>query len=538
MKKPLIVFCCLLGVLFLTMSFVIAGFAVSPVYLDKDTIYHIPSTQIVFDHGYFNVVYFKNDDISDKTLMFCTTHMQVDVDVNNQTIYSCGYETDAPGFIKSTGTIYHVVRLPKDYTNSAVRIKTVPLYEGNPPNPQLYIYGGSYSSCIMQLCFWALPIVISAFILLFSSAVLFFLYLRYLRKIPALSKSGVISLALLALCLSVWLMSLKGGLQFYFSSPYILYFVSAFSFLVLPVPFNIFLHALCKTKLKKGFAVFSWIFMANTLLQLAFQLFTPFDMFYLKPLTYGLMLLDFFYGLTVCLYETKKHKNRATRSCLLPFILLGLIATLYAFILIMDGDSTLIAYMVTYTLLFSFVVYGRILFQSYAAAQKERKQKQYYEELALADILCGVRSREAYQDMLEQLTKDGNNPAYQVCIAFGVDRQNVAPEYLDTALCACCHAIKATLPPEGLCYRVSDDEFVFILDDFIGVMLLIQRFQSFTKTMNLPFPLQIACDYTFFDEDRDLSFAHTLRRVLRDMRKKRTDAAASTALPQSEPSTQ
>ena len=88
MKKLLLIFLPLLGVLLLTMIFVIAGFAASSVYLDTESIYHMPSTQIEFDRGCFNVVYFKNDTIQDKTLIFSTTHMQVDVDVNNQSIYS------------------------------------------------------------------------------------------------------------------------------------------------------------------------------------------------------------------------------------------------------------------------------------------------------------------------------------------------------------------------------------------------------------------------------------------------------------------
>lgn len=530
MKKLLLIFLPLLGVLLLTMIFVIAGFAASSVYLDTESIYHMPSTQIEFDRGCFNVVYFKNDTIQDKTLIFSTTHMQVDVDVNNQSIYSCGYEENTPAFIKSTGTVYHVVRLPADYAGAAIRIKTVPYYEENLPNPHLYIYGGSYSACMMQLYFRTLPIVISAFILLFCAIVLSIMYLKYLRKLPGLNKSGFLALILLALYLGVWLMNVKGGLQFFISSPYIIYFISAFSFLILPVPFNVFLYSLCQGRFKKGFLLFAWIFTGTILLNWVWQLFTPLDMFYLKPFTYLLMLLNFIYALTACIHETAKHKNRAAKSCLLPLLLLGFSAAFYVLLLFLDGETTIFPYLITYILVISYVIFVRIFVHRYSTAQAEAKQARYYRELALADLLCGVRSRDAYTELLSCLEKDGKKPQYQAVITFGVEhlkeiRKTYGPENADLALCACCHGIRTIFPLEGICYRTAEDEFIYIISDLVGISGMIQKFQAFIPTINLPFPLHIAYGYAFFDEDQDSSFKNTIRRSNEDMHQNKKNAS-------------
>lgn len=530
MKKLLFIFLPLLGILLLTMVFVIAGFEAPPVYLDTEPIYHMPSTQIEFDRGYFNVVYFKNDAIQDKTLMFSTTHMQVDVDVNNQSIYSCGYEENTPGFIKSTGTVYHIVRLPADYAGAAIRIKTVPYYEENLPNPHLYIYGGSYSACIMQLCFRTLPIVISAFILLFCAIVLSVMYLKYLRKTPGLNKSGVLALILLALYLGVWLMNVKGGLQFFISSPYIIYFISAFSFLILPVPFNIFLYSLCKGRLKKGFLLFAWIFTGNILLNWVWQLFTRLDMFYLTPLTCLLMLLNFIYALVACIHEAVKHKNRAAKSCLFPLLLLGFSVAFYVLLLFLDGETTIFPYLITYALVISYVIFVRIFVHRHSTAQAEAKQAGYYRELALADLLCGVRSCDAYKELLSCVEKDGKNPQYRAVVAFGVEnlkeiRETCGIENGDLALCACCHGIKSTFPIEGVCYRASEDEFIYTINDLVGISVTIQKFQSFINTMNLSFPLHIACGYAFFDEERDASLKSTIQRSIQDMRQNKKNAS-------------
>ncbi len=522
MKKLLWIFVPLLGILLLTMVFVIAGFEAPSVYLDTESVSHMPSTQIDFDHGFFNIVYFKKDDVPDKTLLFSTTHMQVDVDVNNQSIYSCGYEENKPSFIKSAGTVYHIVRLPEDYKDAAIRIKTVPVYEGNPSRPHLYIYGGSYSACLMQVYFRTLPIVISAFILLFCAVVWLVMYLKYLRKAPGLSKSGAVALMLLALYLGVWLMNLKGGLQFFISSPYIIYFISAFSFLVLPVPFNIFFASLCRSKMKKGFLVSAWIFTGNILLNWAFQLFTPLDMFYLTPLTWLLMLLNFIYALIACIRETVKHKNRAAKSCLFPLLLLGCSVAFYWLLLFVDGDPAFFPYLFTYELVLSYVIFVRIFVHRYSTAQAEARQTAYVQELALADPLCGVRSRDAYNALLPDLEKDGRKPQYRAAVAFGVSnleeiKKTSGVQNGDLALCACCHGIKNIFPTEGACYRTGEEEFVYIINDLTGISGRIREFQSFIAAMNLPFPLHIACGYAFFDEDRDPSFQTTIRRALKDM---------------------
>ncbi len=523
MKKLFIVFFSLLTVLLFTMIFAIAGFNTSSVYFEKSKIYHMPSTQIIFEHGFFNIVYFKNDQILDKTLIFSTTNMQVDVDVNNQSIYSCGYEDDTPNFIKSTGTVYHIVKLPEDYNDSAVRIKTVPLSEKNPSNFHLSIYGGSYSACLVQLFLWALPMMLSAIILLFCAVILLIAYFKYLRKMPNMNKSGLAALILLAVFLSVWLLNLEYGLQFFIGNPYIIYFISAFSFLLLPIPFCIFLHSLCQSKMKKGLLLFIWIFMANALLNWIIQIFTPWDMFYLKPFTYVLMFLNYLYAVFICLYERIKQKNRIMKKFAAPLILLGLIVAFYI-LMLTNGDPDIIPYPLTYILLLSFLIYAHTFIQNYRVTNTRIETARYYEELAQEDILCGVKSRNAYKEMLPQLEKDGKNPRYHVAVSFDIDNLKKINESSgetagDLALCTCCHCIKKVFPLNGVCYRTDGDDFVYMIEDLIGTGIIIEQFLSLVEKLSQDSGISfcVDCGYAFFDDERDSSFQDTIRRSKEDL---------------------
>ena len=143
-------------------------------------------------------------------------------------------------------------------------------------------------------------------------------------------------------------------------------------------------------------------------------------MFYLKPLTYALMFLNYLYAVFICLYERIKQKNRIMKKFAVPLILLGLIVAFYILILT-NGDPDIIPYSLTYILLLSFLIYAHTFIQNYRVTNARRETARYYEELAQEDILCGVKSRNAYKEMLPQLEKDGKNPRYHVAVSFDID---------------------------------------------------------------------------------------------------------------------
>lgn len=75
-----------------------------------------------------------------KSILFKTTHTIAEVWLDGEKIYEYGNEADAPGFMKTPGSCWHIVDIPGDSSGKNLEVRIIPVYEGYYGNEVSLVY--------------------------------------------------------------------------------------------------------------------------------------------------------------------------------------------------------------------------------------------------------------------------------------------------------------------------------------------------------------------------------------------------------------
>ena len=65
-----------------------------------------------------------------RSLLFKTTHTSVQILLDGEEIYQYGHEENAPKFMKSPGSCWHIADIPKNSAGKELEIRILPAYSG------------------------------------------------------------------------------------------------------------------------------------------------------------------------------------------------------------------------------------------------------------------------------------------------------------------------------------------------------------------------------------------------------------------------
>ena len=85
-----------------------------------------------------------------KSIMFKTTHTIAEVWLDGEKIYEYGNEKDAPGFMKSPGSCWHIVDIPEDSAGKSLEVRIIPVYDDYYGNEVSIAYG-TRGDCILKI---------------------------------------------------------------------------------------------------------------------------------------------------------------------------------------------------------------------------------------------------------------------------------------------------------------------------------------------------------------------------------------------------
>ncbi|URW86347.1 hypothetical protein M5E86_00560 [Blautia wexlerae] len=85
-----------------------------------------------------------------KSILFKTTHTIAEVWLDGEKIYEYGNEADAPGFMKTPGSCWHIVDIPGDSSGKNLEVRIIPVYEGYYGNEVSLVYG-TRGDCILKI---------------------------------------------------------------------------------------------------------------------------------------------------------------------------------------------------------------------------------------------------------------------------------------------------------------------------------------------------------------------------------------------------
>lgn len=454
---------------------------------------------------------------AEQDLLFKTTHTRVEVMVADELVYRCGWEEGTPSFMKSPGTLWHVVDIPGDNAGKTLTIRLYPTYEDFYGNT-LEVRYGSRGACVLDLASGFVWILVVNGIILFAGIVSLVLHWAMRNYEDEHERGSFLCVGFFSICIAVWSLCQCGCLQLFISDARVLYFVDFFSFFLFPVPFNLYLSTICRTRCKEGFQVLSGVYMVNMLIEMFIQVMGWLDIFEMLKATHVIMALNVVYVYFAFRHEIRKAQNEEARRFRLPLYLVMLFAT-----------AELIAY---YARAFKqtsvFLPIGTIVFITmiiwiqmtrYHNKQLEQQKLQYYEKLANTDMLTEAWNRNAYENMLKKLEQQELALSNLSIIMFDVNNMkyindNYGHEKGDESLKLCYRCICQAFGDAGKCYRIGGDEFVYITSYEMDMPEAIGRFQGIVEQIakGLSYPFSVSVGYAQYDREKHERIKDTIRR--------------------------
>ena len=447
-----------------------------------------------------------------QSVAFFTNHRGVRVYLNDECIYEFGFMSGAPEFVRSRGSLWHVVALPPGSDGSALRVELYAAYD-NFDGVGVDVYSGPSANVKFNILWSMLPTIVCNSIVLFLgvAAILLHLFI-WLRRISY--GGGFLYVGLLAISVGFWVLCQNGVLQLIFPSAQVSYFFDFFVFFLFPVPFNLFLYSRCVDRKRWMALAQCWVYVACLAINVVCQLAGWVDMYDLLPMTHGVMLVNALLAAYLIWYETARRHNRNMRQFILP-LLLALVCGLLEMWSFYRSNST----HTTYFLQVGVVVYlsamMMIVINQYFEDLTERQKLAYYEKLANVDLLTEAQNRNAYESVLND---PASSAGIHAVVMFDINNlkainDGYGHELGDEAIKACHRCICESFRGMGNCYRIGGDEFVFFMQRTEDMGRCIRSFEASIREAGaeLGFSMDVAFGWALCDHSQPDALQRAVR---------------------------
>lgn len=451
-----------------------------------------------------------------KSLLFKTTHTQVDVSVGRKTVYSHG-QAGTPAFMKSPGALWHVVDLPEGSGGETLSLYITSVYEDYYGNDPVILYG-TRDGCVMQLLVSSLPIVIINVIILFVGVFCIILHnMGWLRK-SGPARNSFLFIGLFALSIASWSLCQSGFLQFLMPDGAALYLVDFFSFYLFPACFNLFVASICKGRSETVFCVFAAVYLVESGLSTALQFAGVADMFEMLHMGHVTMLANVFCVFIFTHLEIVREKNAMAKKMCVPLYVVMIFAACELVVYYMRDFRETSYFIPLGTIVFIVMLASQLVFHYYQTLLEEQKMA-YFKKLANTDMLTEVFNRNAYEDRLRSLEQQELELRTTCVVLFDINNMKMINDHYghaqgDTALKTCCRCILTAFGEDGTCYRIGGDEFVYLCNAGGSLSQKAARFSEIVRqeARALDFPFGVAIGYASYDPQKDSSLRDVIRR--------------------------
>lgn len=531
-KRTGTVFCFFIGIGLLFLSCFYWGFGRDTSRLPICGTTELESRETQEDDVLIHTIVLPEDFEESQTILFKTTHTIVEILLDNSVIYQYGMEEDAPGFMESPGALWHFADIPGKSGGKTLKVRIIPVYNDYYGNMAVFVYG-SKSACIMELFQSFLPVVILNCIIVFAGILSIVLHFATYRQRKKDEIGGFWCVGLLSLTIAVWSLCQSGFLQFLISNGRTLYYVDFFSFYLFPVPFNLFVYEVSRSKYRKGFLLISWSYLVNMGLAIVLQLMGIIDIFEILPVTHCIMALNVVYVILVIRYEAARGDNSFAKIFQIPLYIVVIFGATELAAYYARGFRETSVFLPIGTIVFILMLIWIQVTRYYKAVMEEEKIS-YLKKLANIDMLTEALNRNAYENMVKYLEEQEFEFQTTGLLLFDVNdmkciNDNYGHESGDEALKYCYQCICNAFHADGNCFRIGGDEFacVFNKNEKPELEAEMEKFDALVKETAelLQFPFSVAVGYACYEEGVDVDFKDIVRRsdamMYREKRKKK-----------------
>lgn len=450
-----------------------------------------------------------------QSLLFRSTHAKVNVMIDGITVYTFGTEKPAVG--KTPGTYWHVVSIPAESAERELTVLITSVY-GSVYGTDKEIYYGSRGECILTLVNSYIPILILNSIIIMMGLVSLLLYGRIVKSQKQQSWTRFLWLGLFSLTIAVWSLRQCGFLQFLIPSGEILYFIDYCLLFLMAPPMNLFVYTISHIKWKKVYLWMVWTYLAGVTLGIVLQIAGIVDMTELLTGILILIIVNSIYMFWTIHRESRECADSMVIKLRIPLytlLVFGALEILTYYVRMFDGVSV-------------FLPLGGVIFilmliwqqlEDYYQSTLEEQKRIYYEKLANTDMLTGACSRNAYENMLKDITRSETEPKGYGAVLFDLNNLKYINDHLghekgDQAIKRCYELILTAFGDNGNCYRIGGDEFVLIVLNQADVPEKIATFNELVEqtSESLEFPFRVAVGYALYDPEQDPDLYNTIRR--------------------------
>lgn len=265
---------------------------------------------------------------------------------------------------------------------------------------------------------------------------------------------------------ALWMLFDSNLPQFFMGNSAVGYLLSFISFMLLPIPFLLYVDELCERRHPwlRGLA---WAILGSFVLSMTLYITNTLDIVYSVFLFHVLLIIGIASVIVICWREYRVYRNRELRSILLGASLLCVftLASLPGFYL-QRSD---------YTRLFRWGLLLFLLLLSYSVLRhavmllRENAKAQMYREMAYTDTMTGLENRGAFTQKMGTLCARREEPLPIRLFLFDLDYlKQVNDTYGhaegDGYIIAFADCIRQAFEGAGSVYRIGGDEFAVIVE--------------------------------------------------------------------------
>ena len=393
-----------------------------------------------------------------------TAHQQIRVYVDQELIYESGYYP-RPAFGRIFGSAWHFIPIPQNAQGKTIRLEITFPYAMHKIDVSGALLGPK-SAIILQILksnLTTLAFCITTFLL----GLLFILLYGVLRKKRATQKNqAFLYLGMFVLLASVWALTDSKLMQFYVEQSPPWYLLSFVTFMLLPVPFLLFIREFSQHG-RRFLDVLCLLFLLNFAVILILYVTNIADLVYTVMCTHVLIFAAVGYVAALCIREKRRYANAEMREIIWGLWVLG-IASAISVVRFYMSDRT------ENSQFFRYGVLLFIMFLSVAAFRRNQKlsdaeaEAKVFRRLAYIDVLTQMSNRNAFDLQMNRLLDEAPHAEPLGVVMFDL---NNLKEMIDTyghaegdkliqGAASCIHQIFSAL---GSCFRIGGDEFAVIL---------------------------------------------------------------------------
>ena len=476
-----------------------------------------------------------------RSLLFKTTHTAVEILLDGELIYQYGNEANAPKFMKSPGSCWHIVDIPKDSAGKKMEVRILPAYPGYYGN-EMVLFLGTRGDCILKILSSSLPIFIISCGILFAGLISVFLYfaaLKNKRKRKIEGKNEIfLNLGIFSLLIALWSLQQCGFMQFLIPDGRTLYFVDFFTFFLFPVPFNFLIYDICRSKYRRAALYFPMSYLLNMAVAVLLQCAGIVDIFQILPVTHVLMAGNVIYTFALIHYEAKAKNNIAAKEFRYPlYIVLGFgVAEMILYYARQFQTTSIFLPLGTMGFIIALIW---IQVSRYYDQYVQKQKLLYLHKIANKDMLTDAMNRNAYERTIQKLDEQTLQLQKTGVVLFDLDylkviNDNFGHEKGDEALRLCYNCICQIFNERENCFRIGGDEFAYVYHSD-EKELIADRIKRLDKLLEeaakkVSYPLSVSAGYAYYLPDSDSAFKDIAKRsdimLYRHKRRKKLNRAS------------